>query len=518
MTNTKNNNYNDNNYDDSTMDNIFGSNSSNLVAEADLSTPAQKLQQPATTSALYKLAARNLREYHGVPSMTALKLEKTLALLSLPPRRVVVQGLAPRKLLEGGQSGLSPLVLAGDFSDEGKEELGEAETGVLMDQNLTNPNGSEDQEEEEVGQECSPFSDNSNSHNIRDNMDQIGDNTKGDVEGFPTDGNGNGKTRHPVHAALVAGGINLRPRETRPLLRALGVSPHHLVKLGLVSREAVRTRRRGGAGQYLRARRPRKAGVERPRGPPLGPPHACGCGASSGCGPSRPMHDPRRRPFHGDGHHIMHLGWESEEEGMSAPLGPGPHAGPGHRSLRHRPGHHSMPIVGLGRGPPGGGEHGHGHRHPPHGHGLDGGGLHGERRGEGGGRLLGGARGAGQHGPRHHVHHGEVKGRPRGRPMGPPPHGPPHGGPPHGPPHGPFHGLFDEGGSGAPCGMMAYPRHGSPSPGGGGMKLRGGRHGGGMGFCGDGGRGGGVGGDMEIWGRAHLAHFEGRHQPQLEAY
>ena len=39
-----------------------------------------------------------------------------------------------------------------------------------------------------------------------------------------------------------------------------------------------------------------------------------------------------------------------------------------------------------------------------------------------------------------------------------------------------------------------------------------------MGFCGDGGRGGGVGGDMEIWGRAHLAHFEGRHQPQLEAY
>ena len=118
MTNTKNNNYNDN-YDDSTMDNIFGSNSSNLVAEADLSTPAQKLEQPATTSALYKLAARNLREYHGVPSMTALKLEKTLALLSLPPRRVVVQGLAPRKLLEGGQSGLSPLVLAGDFSDEG---------------------------------------------------------------------------------------------------------------------------------------------------------------------------------------------------------------------------------------------------------------------------------------------------------------------------------------------------------------------------------------------------------------
>ena len=177
MTNTKNNTYNDHNYDDSTMDNIFGSNSSNLVAEADLSTPAQKLQQPATTSALYKLAARNLREYHGVPSMTALKLEKTLALLSLPPRHVVVQGLAPRKLLEGGQSGLSPLVLAGDFSDEGKEELGGAETGVLMDQNLTNPNGSEDQEEEEVGQECSPFSDNSNSHNIRDNMDQIGDNT-----------------------------------------------------------------------------------------------------------------------------------------------------------------------------------------------------------------------------------------------------------------------------------------------------------------------------------------------------
>ncbi|CAM9531885.1 unnamed protein product, partial [Hapterophycus canaliculatus] len=48
---------------------------------------------------LNKIAARNLREYHGVPSMTPAKLTKTLALLKLCPRRLVKQGLAPKVLL-----------------------------------------------------------------------------------------------------------------------------------------------------------------------------------------------------------------------------------------------------------------------------------------------------------------------------------------------------------------------------------------------------------------------------------
>ena len=47
-----------------------------ITSVAVMRTPARK-NQPGTRSDLYKLAARNLREYHGVSSMTALKLEKT---------------------------------------------------------------------------------------------------------------------------------------------------------------------------------------------------------------------------------------------------------------------------------------------------------------------------------------------------------------------------------------------------------------------------------------------------------
>ncbi|CAN0055762.1 unnamed protein product [Pylaiella littoralis] len=41
---------------------------------------------------LYQLAARNLREHHGVPSMSPVKLIKTLTFLKLNPRRLVKQG------------------------------------------------------------------------------------------------------------------------------------------------------------------------------------------------------------------------------------------------------------------------------------------------------------------------------------------------------------------------------------------------------------------------------------------
>ncbi|CAM9674845.1 unnamed protein product [Laminaria digitata] len=635
--------------------------------------------------------------------MTALKLEKTVAMLGLAPRRIVVQGLAPLWLLKGGEGGSSPLVLAGDSSDKGMEDQREAETAEVGDDNLINSNSNSsssedlDLEEEEVGQEDMLFSDESNRtcHDYINN--NIGNSSGEEHAKGGGSGSGYGKTKHPIHAALVAGGINLRPRETRPLLRALGVSPHRLVKLGLVKREAARAmpgRRGGGPGQLLRAGAPRKGRVGRPRGPPHGSPHApphahyC-CGPSPGCGPSGSVHGPPRRPAHGAGHHAVHLGEESEEEDMSAPLGP--HAGPGHRGPRHQGGRlqgppRGMPIVRHGRGPPGSGKHSHGHSHSPHAHGRErivhgggargpgqhgprchgggigrprgpphapadaryccgpsSGGLHGQSEGEGGERLRGGARGPGQHGPRQH---GGAMGRPRGpphapagahyccglwsggglhgesggeggerlrggargpgqrgprrhgggmgRPRDPPhapagshyccrcssgcgpsrpmhgPHGPPrrpvhvhlgeeskeesmsapplgpHGGPgrrgprqhgggggmaigkslgrprgpPHGSVHGPFHGLFHEGASGAPPGNMAHPHHGSPSRGGCDVKQRGGRHGGGMGYCRGGGRGsgGGGGGDQQLRRMAHLARFNRRHQPQLEAY
>ena len=321
--NTMNNNYNSYNNDHgiTTMSDHLDSSSGILVAEAVQSTSAQQ-HQPGTASALYQLAARNLREYHGVPSMTALELEKTLALLGLPPGRLVMRGIAPRRLLKGGQDG-SSLVLAGEISDESMDDNPYF--------NTDNQSSKDDDEEEEVGQEDNLASDDSNS-TYDDYGDRI-DNTSDESNG-KADGDGNNRAGRPIHAALVAGGINLRPRETRPLLRALGVSPHRLVKLGLVTREAVRAmpgRGAGGPRQSPRGSGPRQVGVRGPRGPPRGPPHAPGCGPWSGCGSPRPLPGRPRRPFHG--HHTMHLGWESEEEGMSAPLGP--HAGPGRRGPHH---------------------------------------------------------------------------------------------------------------------------------------------------------------------------------------
>lgn len=46
-------------------------------------------------------------------------------------------------------------------------------------------------------------------------------------------------TRCRIHATLLAGGINIRPSEIRPLLRALGVDPWRFVRLGLVDPEAL---------------------------------------------------------------------------------------------------------------------------------------------------------------------------------------------------------------------------------------------------------------------------------------
>ncbi|CAM9857334.1 unnamed protein product [Laminaria digitata] len=348
------------------MNNYDYSNRYSSIASAAVKQgmPARK-HQPGTLSALYKLAARNLRESHGVPSMTALKLEKTVALLRLAPRRVVKQGLAPRKLLKG-------------------------ETSELVDtdaDNLANISSTE----EEKG--------------VSDDSDSKHDDKTED----------SGEARRPIHAALVAGGIHLRPNETRPLLRALGVKPHRLVRLGLVKREALRAMpggRENGRGQHrrLRAGGPRQGGAGRPHGPPHGPPRDHG---------GQAMPSPPRRPFHGDGHDAVHLGRESEGEGVSAPLGP--HGVHGHRGPRHQGGRPQGPPHGPGQhGRHGGGKHGHGHRHPPHGHGHGHG--HSEGEGEEGKRLHGETSGPGQRGRRR-----------LGGGMGTRSHGPPHG-----PPRGPF--------------------------------------------------------------------------------
>eukprot|EP00904_Undaria_pinnatifida_P003938 jgi/Undpi1/13545/HiC_scaffold_8.g03204.m1 len=185
------------------------------LAEAVPSTPAQQQQQPGTSSALFKVAARNLREYHGVPSMSALKLEKTVTLLGLRPRRLVAQGLAPRRLLKDNSS---PLVLAGGSSDEGQKALCEADSGALMDPSgdeviTNNYSSSEDTKDEDEEVSCSARDDDGDSiDNINLNIgDNEVDDAKEAVEGLKA-----GKKKRPIHAALVAGGIDLLPYKDTP--------------------------------------------------------------------------------------------------------------------------------------------------------------------------------------------------------------------------------------------------------------------------------------------------------------
>lgn len=97
-----------------------------------------------------------------------------------------------------------------------------------------------------------------------------------------------GGPRRPIHAALVASGVRLSPWETRPLLVALGVRPHHLVRLGLVSRESLRGRGTGGrhgphdgvphGSPLRRGERPGPRGHHAPLGEirPARPPHGRG--------------------------------------------------------------------------------------------------------------------------------------------------------------------------------------------------------------------------------------------------
>lgn len=145
---------------------------------------------------IYEVAAGTLRASHGVPSLTAINLKKTILLLKLHPRRLVARGLAPRRLLRAAATSAPAIAV---------------------------PN-------ESVSQHQSTVADGSAS----DDQDKGDDQNNQDVEASVGEG--------PIHAALVAGGIWVRPCETRPLLHALGVRPWRLVRLGLVDRHALHPR------------------------------------------------------------------------------------------------------------------------------------------------------------------------------------------------------------------------------------------------------------------------------------
>eukprot|EP00903_Cladosiphon_okamuranus_P006389 g6254.t1 len=178
-------------------------------------------KKPDPERRLYSVAARNLREYNGVPSMTPEKLIKTLAFLQLNPRRLVRQSLAPKSLLvrmtaaEGrkkeGETQPQPQPLGGDKSNN--EDLSESVT---------------------AGMELMSVEDDKKEWN--DGFMSV---EPAEAVG-PDNAAAAGAAKDPapeknvLHRAFVSAGIRLRPREVRPLLLALDVRPRRLVKLGHV--------------------------------------------------------------------------------------------------------------------------------------------------------------------------------------------------------------------------------------------------------------------------------------------
>eukprot|EP00752_Nemacystus_decipiens_P005513 g4988.t1 len=184
-------------------------------------------KKPDPERRLYVLAARNLREYNGVPSMTPAKLVKTLAFLELNPRRLVKQELAPKELLvRMAAEAKKNKVIDGKSGDSGKNDEGLSESVAA---------GMELMSVEDSGSAAAAAA-------------------------------ASGK-KNVLHEAFVAGGIRLRPREIRPLLLALDVNPRRLVKLGHVDGKHLRVileaekkpnHKRGNAGNGLGPRKQRQ--------------------------------------------------------------------------------------------------------------------------------------------------------------------------------------------------------------------------------------------------------------------
>lgn len=181
---------------------------------------------------LYEVAARNLREHHGVPSMNnAAMLIKAMTLFKLRPNRLVKRGLAPAGLLAGPQARV-PL------GDDGNDNQDFAETVKISTTNMVNPMSTMECDEKEL---------NDDFILVRDETTVIGNDQATSSKQHSGDDNMTARSNMPewhkvINVALEAAGVKLSLRETRPLLNALGVLRCRLVGLGLVDGSILRVR------------------------------------------------------------------------------------------------------------------------------------------------------------------------------------------------------------------------------------------------------------------------------------
>ncbi|CAN0092850.1 unnamed protein product [Ectocarpus fasciculatus] len=249
---------------------------------------------------LYKTAARNLREYNGVPSMTPPKLVKTLAFLKLHPHRLVKQGLAPKALLARmkAETANNTKVSKAPLGDgKNNEDLAESVAAGMELMSV------EDDKKEwkdgfmSVEPPETPIPDNDNEEEKNDAAPAV--------------------KKNLVHKAFIAGGIQLRPREVRPLLVALDVRPCRMAKLGLVNGKDPRAMLQAEKKAAQKRHGPRMA-----HGGPRGPAGGFARGPAGrimrvGGGRPGPCHGAGRRAGAGPG------GRAPKEGGNVVPVGKG---------------------------------------------------------------------------------------------------------------------------------------------------------------------------------------------------
>ena len=147
------------------------------------------LQPGSALEGMFTVAARNLREHHGVPSMTPEMLVHTLAVLELRPSRLVGTGLAPKKYLRG------------------EKKVAAADGGGKSSDN------DEDESHDRLEPVASCDTDNQDHHREGPNA---------------------------IHDAFVREGIKIQPPEAMALILALRVAPARLAKLNMVDPKQLR--------------------------------------------------------------------------------------------------------------------------------------------------------------------------------------------------------------------------------------------------------------------------------------
>lgn len=165
--------------------------------------------------------------------MTPPKLVKTLAFLKLHPHRLVKQGLAPKALLARMKAETA------NNTKVSKAPLGDGKNNEDLAKSVA------------AGMELMSVEDDKKEWD--DGFVSVEPDASATAAPIaaetPTPGNDseeeNGDAapavkKNLIHKAFIAGGVQLRPREVRPLLVALDVRPCRLAKLGLVNGKDLR--------------------------------------------------------------------------------------------------------------------------------------------------------------------------------------------------------------------------------------------------------------------------------------